>query len=181
MTKSMTQHSSPTQRALLAALVLILAGSGGCGWFGGKKRASIYASSPESRPLELPPDLNAPATDPTMVLPELPGQAPPAGVGEAPPAAGGGATAREGFQLSDTPASAWRRLGLALARIEGASVVSAAQVLGSYEVNFGGQTFLVRAQAEGEGTRISAVSTDGKPLTSGPAAELLGLLRKRLG
>lgn len=177
----MMHRGSPTQRILLAALALILAGSGGCGWFGGKKRASIYESSPESRPLELPPDLNSPATDPAMILPELPGRAPPAGVGEAPPAAGGGVTAGEGFQLSDTPASAWRRLGLALARIEGASVVSAAQALGSYEVNFGGQTFLVRAQAEGAGTRISAISTDGKPLGSGPAAELLDLLRRRLG
>ena len=39
----------------------------------------------------------------------------------------------------------------------------------------------VRVEAAGDGARVSAVGTDGTPLTSGPAATLLATLKARLG
>ena len=47
--------------ALLLAVVALGFALGGCGWFGGKTKE--YETSREERPLEVPPDLDAPATD----------------------------------------------------------------------------------------------------------------------
>ncbi len=183
MQQSDSRHGPSLKRPLVLALIVVLAATSGCGWFRSKK--SVYESSSESRPLELPPDLDMPQANPAMVLPAVapgrvgndrvaPSGAPPAGTSEA-------ALVVEEFQIQDQIDSAFRRIGLALDRIEGVEVVSASRLLGSHEVRYQGQGFLIRAQAEGETTRVSAVSTDGRPLTGGAAGQLLGLLRQRLG
>ncbi len=156
------------RKLLMVALSIAVAGSSGCSWFRGK---SDYELSPESRPLEVPPDLTLPRTDPTMQVPEVRAVAP----------AAPGVQAASGFSVADSADSVWRRIGLALERIDGVTIVNRAQLIGSYEVQYQGQSFLVRAQADGEATRVIAVGADGQPLTSGPAAQLLGLLRQRIG
>lgn len=156
---------------LTTALVLAMATTSGCGWFRSK---TGYEHSPESRPLEVPPDLTVPRTDPTMQVPQVASAPQPA-------AAPGGVQAVSGFAVSDSVESVWRRIGLALERIDGVAITNRAQLIGSYEVQYQGQSFLLRAQAEGEATRVVAVGADGQPLVSGPAAQLLGLLRQRIG
>lgn len=168
--------SNPTQlrAAVVAVISLAVLSASGCSWFRAK---TGYENSPESRPLEIPPDLDRPAADPTMEVPAVSGA----------PAAGASGAVRpvalpsQAFVVADTPDSVWTRLGIALQRIEGVAVGEAAQLLSVYNVNFDGENFLIKIAPSGEGTRISAVSQDGKEIDSGAGAKLLGLLRQRLG
>ncbi|HYM85835.1 MAG TPA: hypothetical protein VET30_03785, partial [Pseudoxanthomonas sp.] len=50
----------------LAALAIAVLGAGGCKWF--RKGNPDYALSAETRPLEVPPDLNLPSTAGAMKL-----------------------------------------------------------------------------------------------------------------
>jgi hypothetical protein len=84
------------------------------------------------------------------------------------------------FVIADATDSAFRRLGLALERIEGVSIENRAEVLSVYNVSYEGESFLVKVAAEGEGSRISAVSQDGQEMTTGAAGKLLVLLKTRL-
>lgn len=163
----MTSNSRFLSRALLAVVVAALATGTGCSWFRGK---SGYENSPESRPLEVPPDLDRPVADTSMTVPAVAGTAGAA----AAPATGAP------FTLGDDLAGAWRRVGLALDRIEGVTVGERAEVLNVYNVTFEGESFLIKLAAEGEGTRVSAVSQDGSELASGAAGKLLTQLRMRL-
>lgn len=154
-------------RALLAAVVLVaVVATSGCGWFGKK---SDYKSSPENRPLEVPPDLNAPRTNDTMRIPNAAG---------ASVAAASGAVSS--LQVQDSVESTWRRVGLALARIDGVAVNNRNEALHSYEVGYAGQMFLLNLQAAGGGTNITAIGAEGQALSTGPSAELLGQLKSRL-
>ena len=170
----MSSVSNPTKLrgAILALLAVAVVSSSGCSWFRGK---SGYENSPESRPLEIPPDLDRPTTDPTMQVPAT--AAAPGGTVAARPAA----LPSQAFVVADAPESVWRRLGLALQRVEGVTVGESSQMLSVYNVTFEGESFLVRIAPEGEGTRIAAVSSSGSEINSGAGAKLLGLLRQRLG
>lgn len=186
--------STPSRRPgrlLGLALVATVTVTSGCGWFGGNKKAA-YESSSESRPLELPPDLDMPQANSEMVIPQVrPGRTgnSPAPVPSAPPAAGPQAAAVAGvasagiseFTLEDQIENAFRRISLALGRTEGVNVASSSQLLGSFEVQYQGQDFLIRIQPEGSSSRVSAVAPDGRALTAGPATELLAQLKQRLG
>lgn len=161
-----------TPRALVAiALAAVLLSSAGCGWFRGKER---YLDATESRPLELPPGLDRPVVDPAMAVPTVSAVAPTAGTAAEP-------AASASLALDDTAENAFRRVGLALGRIDGVTVGGNSPLLGTYEVQFRGQDFLVRVQANGEQANVAALSPDGATLSSGPAVELIGLLRARLG
>ncbi|MBS0192867.1 MAG: hypothetical protein JSR34_01300 [Proteobacteria bacterium] len=129
---------------------------------------SEYTKSRENRPLDVPPDLDTPATDPTMQVPA---------VGAVASAAASGPT----ITLADTPASSWERLGKALDHVDGVSVGQRSQLLGSYEVQYKGASMLLRATGSGTSTSIDAVTPAGQPLRTPEALELLGLLRNRLG
>lgn len=161
--------------AVLAVVALAVFASSGCSWFRSK---TGYEHSPESRPLEVPPDLDRPTTDPTMQVPAVAG-APAAGSGT--PATRQMALPSSAFVVQDTPDSVWTRLGLALQRTDGVAVGDAARMLSVYNVTFEGESFLVKIEPSGEGTRISAVSGEGRELDRGAGAKLLGLLRQRLG
>lgn len=158
-----------TPRALAAtALAAVLLSSAGCSWFRGGER---YLDATENRPLELPPGLDRPTVDPAMAVPTVAAIAPT-------PAA---PAASASLVLDDTAENAFRRVGLALGRIDGVTVGGNSPLLGTYEVQFRGQDFLVRVQASGEQANVAALSPDGATLSSGPAVELIGLLRARLG
>ena len=143
--------------------VAVLATSG-CSWFRGK---TGYELSPESRPLEIPPDLDAPPHDGALSIPAV--------------AASQRGIESQAFNLDDTPAGAFDRVGIALGRIEGVSISERSQLLTVYTVAYEGETFLIRIAPQGEGARVSAVAGEGREITSGAGAKLLGLLRQRLG
>lgn len=151
-------------RPLLAgAIVVALLASSGCRWF----RSSDYTRSVENRPLEVPPDLDRPATDNALPIP-------------AASALGGNAPSVAGFVVADSPENVWPRVGTALAGIEGVTIVSQAQAVGSYDVSYQGQNFLVRVENTAGQSRIFAISATGIVLRAGPGSALLDLLRARL-
>jgi uncharacterized lipoprotein len=103
---------------LLAATLL-----GGCSWF--HHRTDYYSKAAETRPLEVPPDLDTPVTSNELVVPQ-PGSGAGAGasssVSAAPPA---GATptvpsseVANGLRVQDSPEHTWQRVGLALERAQ---------------------------------------------------------------
>ena len=185
-------HASQTLPGRLLGLLLILmiALTAGCGWFGGNKRkVAAYELAPEARPLELPPDLDMPMANPEMVIPVVPPG--PVGTGPAPPIRGVGtpaAAAAAGvtiagvtdFTLEDSKANAFRRIGLALGRVEGVHTASSSELLGTFEVQYLGQDFLIRIEEAEVGVRVDAVTTDGREISTGPASQLLAQLKQRL-
>jgi uncharacterized lipoprotein len=162
------------KRPLLFALVAATAtvALSGCAWFRGKD--APYLESRESRPLEVPPDLIAPSSSAALQIPAAATGAPTPG--EAPPTAFGPAAS---FEITDSAESAFRRVGLALGRIDGVTATPVA-ALNSYEVGYKGENFLVRLGAQGDTVRVDAISSEGTPIRGGQAGELLGLLQARL-
>lgn len=170
----MIRSSHLVRRLLVAGLATSIVATSGCGWF----RASTgYETSRETRPLEVPPDLTSPTEDPSMQLPAA-AQAPRAPTG----AQATAGSAVSSFQVADSAGETWRRVGLALERIDGVAITNRAQLLGSYEVQFRGESFLVRVQqGEGDTSTVTAVNAAGQSVGTGAATELLGQLRQRLG
>ncbi len=163
----------PLMRPLLGVFVLTVAAATltGCGWF---RSDPVYLDSRESRPLEVPPDLLLPSSSAALRIPPTAQSA--TTPGEVPPVAAGAAAS---FEIADNLESAFRRVGLALGRIEGVSA-SPVTALNSYEVSFQGETFLIRVAAAGDAARIDAISPEGVALRGGVAGELLALLQARL-
>lgn len=152
-------------RGLVVAVVAVaVLATSGCSWFRGK---TGYELSPESRPLEIPPDLDTPARDGALSIPAV--------------AASQRGIESRAFDLQDTPTGAFGRVGIALGRIDGVSINERSQLLAIYTVAYEGETFLIRIAPQGEGARVSAATTDGREITTGAGAKLLGLLRQRLG
>lgn len=160
----MKSMSPNLRRAVTLGLIALLLASTGCSWWRGR---SGYENSPESRPLEIPPDLDTPPTDTSMQIPAVAGSPAP--------------TTGRSFVIGDAADSAWRRLGLALERIDGVTIDSRAELLAVYNVTYQGTSFLVKVSAEGESSRISTVSAEGRELTTGAAGLLLARLKERLG
>ena len=171
--------STSNARVLLASsLAVALLASSGCslvhrttGMF--HRHNSDYSKSQENRPLEVPPDLDTPAIDPSMQIPSTRGAASPANA-IAP------TNANPSFTVADDVAGAWERMGRAIERIDGVTITQRAQALGSYEVQYKGATMLLRASSEGTATRVDAVGPAGRSIRSPEAIELLRLLRDRL-
>jgi uncharacterized lipoprotein len=151
-------------RPLLAgAIVVALLSSSGCRWFHG----SDYTRSVESRPLEVPPDLDKPASSDALPLPAASGL-------------GGVAQAPVGYVVGDTPQNTWTKMGAALATVEGVTIVGQAQALGTYDVSYQGQNFLIRIENTAGQSRVSAISPSGQVLRAGPASILLDLVHPKL-
>lgn len=151
------------------ALVLLVVSVAGCSWF--KKGAKgDYALAPEARPLEVPPDLTLPSTSGAMQVPTA-GQATSSSVA---PAAGG-------FNVAGSRDEAFARVGDALAGVDGVTIASRAQLLGTYDVSYEGASFLVRVAAVEAGAYVSAVDPRGLPATSPAATKLLAALKAKLG
>ncbi len=156
----------------IAVLALAVVGTSGCSWL--KRDNALYAQSPESRPLEVPPDLDRPRTDGAMALPGTGGSVTRSEVGAAP------ATSDVAFNVAGTRDDVFTRVGEALAGVEGATVSSRSQALGTYDVDYAGGQFLVRVAAAQGGATVSAVDPRGVAATGEAPVRLIAQLRTAL-
>lgn len=180
MSRSMISKRMISKRLLVgAAVVVMLSTTSGCSWIKSKFTSDApYKESQLSRPLEAPPGLDLPRDSSGLVIPAANAST---GAAAASPPVAAVAGSIDAFVLDDSKDSAFKRVGIALERIEGVTVISKADALSSYEVGYGGATMLVRTEAMGDKSRVSALGADGKPLAGGSAGALLGLLKARLG
>ena len=163
------RSNSPYLRPLaLAALAIAVLGVTGCKWF--RKGNPDYAMSAETRPLEVPPDLNLPNTAGAMKLPATGAQA----------SAQGAVTSATGFNVAGPRDEVFAKVGTALEGVEGLTIASRAQLLGTYDVAYEGSNFLVRVVAVEAGTYVSAVDPRGLP-AAGSAPKLIVALKAKLG
>ncbi len=163
-------------RATRVATVLVAAtlviGVSGCSMFG-KKKSELYTQSGESRPLEVPPDLDRPSADRAMALPSAGGSVSASGMNNA----GGGTAAPIGFNATGDRDAVFAKVGEVLAATQGVTVASKAQILGTYDVNYMDAKFLVRITKVGNGAYISAVDPRGLPPTGDAPVKLIAALK----
>ena len=149
----------------IASLAIVVASSG-CGWL---KNKTHYQSSKEGNPLEMPPDLDRPDTSAATSLPTA------ASAGVASSSAGG---SRYGH-LSVPVSEAFPKIGEILNSTPGVVVNGRADALSSYDVTYKGESFLLRVLDATGGSRLVALSPDGRMLTSGAAAELTAAIKAK--
>lgn len=166
--------SIPKSRMAVASLVLLsLVATSGCGWF--RKTNEMYAQSPESRPLEVPPDLDRPRGDVAGAT------AGPASASASAPETPRPATgAVIGFTTAGTRDEVFSKIEAALAGIEGAQVSSRAMGLGVFDVNYQGSNFLVRLGEVGSAIQVSAVDPRGLPATGDAPTQLIKALESAI-
>lgn len=165
---------SKSRFAIAAFILVAVAAGSGCSWF--RKENKLYAGTPESRPLEVPPDLDLPRTDAAVTVPgsaatasaTAPGAAPAAGVST-------------GFTTAGSRDEVFAKVGEALGKIEGVNIASRAQALGVYDVGYEGSNFLVRVAATDAGAYVSAVDPRGLPATGAAPTKLMSTLKAALG
>ncbi|MDW7599415.1 hypothetical protein R1V99_02365, partial [Stenotrophomonas maltophilia] len=75
---------------------------------------------------------------------------------------------------------AFAKVGTALEGVEGVTIASRAQLLGSYDVAYEGSNFLVRVVAVDAGAYISAVDPRGLPATAEAPVKLIAALKAKL-
>src|SRR5688500_17108440 len=174
------RFSSSLSRSLaLALLAVSVAGLSGCKWF--KKGAKgDYALSPETRPLEVPPDLSLPSTSGAMQIPQAGGQ-PAAATPSAGASAAAAPAASGGFNVAGSRDEVFAKVGDALSGIEGVNIASRAQLLGTYDVAYEGANFLVRVVGVEAGAYVSAVDPRGLPATGEAPTKLMAALKAKLG
>ena len=163
------RHSRSAVRALSLALLAVATTVTATGCHRGAR--GDYALAPEMRPLEVPPDLNLPNTAGASQVPALASAARPA------PAA---QPAQGGFTLPGSRDEVFGKVGDALATVEGLTIASRAQLLGSYDVAYEGSNFLVRVVGVEAGAYVSAVDPRGLPATDPAAIKLLEALKAKL-
>jgi uncharacterized lipoprotein len=170
----MSQISRVARIPAAVLAVTAVAMLGGCSWFS-KGPKGDYALAAEERPLEVPPDLTLPDTAGAMALPPASAQARPQAAGAAP------ASSPSGFTMAGTRDAAFDQVGTALAGIEGVTIASKAQLLGTFDVDYQGSKFLVRVVAVQGGAYVSAVDPRGVPATDAAAVQLVAALKAKLG
>jgi hypothetical protein len=173
----MRLSSSVSRPLALAMLAFAVAGVSGCKWFS-KGAKGDYALSPETRPLEVPPDLNLPSTAGAMQLPATASSQPTA---QTPSAGQAVVPSASGFNIAGSREEAFAKVGQALEGIDGVTIASRAQLLGTYDVAFEGSNFLVRVTGVDAGAYISAVDPRGLPAAGEAPTKLMSELRARLG
>ncbi|MGV8943813.1 hypothetical protein [Thermomonas sp.] len=161
-----------TRVATVLAVAALAAGVSGCSIFG--KKSELYTQSGETRPLEVPPDLDRPSTERAMALPATSVSA--SGMNKA----GGSTAAPLGFNASGERDVVFARVGDVLAATGGVTIVSKAQILGTYDVNYMGANFLVRVTKVGESAYISAVDPRGLPPTGDAPTKLIAALKSAI-
>lgn len=167
-------HSASRSASRVATTALVLAAvlaTSGCSWF--RKEDKLYAGSPESRPLEVPPDLDLPRTDAAVPVPSASAMA----SSTASPAAG----VSNGFTVAGTREEIFGKVGEALGKVEGLTIATSAQAIGVYDVSFEGSNFLVRVSATTDGTYVSAVDPRGLPASGDAPVKLMAQLKTALG
>lgn len=170
-------HRISTASKAVAPLVaaLLVAGLAGCSMFG--KKNELYTESVEARPLEVPPDLDRPSAERAMTLPSAGGTTAAA----AAPAAPASSVAPIGFNAPGERDAVYAKVGDALAAIDGVTIASKAQILGTYDIDYMGSKFLVRVTKAGDGAYVSAVDPRGLPPTGEAPVKLIGAVKSALG
>ena len=170
-------HRISTASKAVAPLVaaLLVAGLAGCSMFG--KKNELYTESVEARPLEVPPDLDRPSAERAMTLPSAGGTTASA----AAPAAPASSVAPIGFNAAGERDAVYAKVGDALAAIDGVTIASKAQILGTYDIDYMGSKFLVRVTKAGDGAYVSAVDPRGLPPTGEAPVKLIGAVKSALG
>jgi uncharacterized lipoprotein len=173
----------PSAFVVVPAALLLVASVSGCHWF---KKDSGFAKTGDARPLEVPPDLDQPDTVGAMLLPDAkPGSVTRSSLGAAQaapaPSAAVAAAAANGFTVPGDRDAVFAQVGDALAKVDGLTVASKAQLLGAYDVSYGGANFLVRVTKVEAGTYVSAVDPRGLPAAGEGPAKVLSALKAALG
>ena len=165
----MRSNVSLRRGAIAALIVTAVLAAPGCSWF--RKPNKLYAGDAQSRPLEVPPDLDQPRTDAAVSVPSAvtasgsPTVAP---------------TAALGFTVAGTKDEVFNKVGDALAAVEGVTIASRAQLLGAYDVSYMGSNFLVRVSEGQGGAHVSAVDPRGTAVTGEAPTKLIGTLKTAL-
>jgi len=159
----------------IAVLTAAIVGASGCSWL--KRDNALYAGSPESRPLEVPPDLDQPRTDGAMALPPAEGSVTRSGTAAASSAP---AASNVAFNVAGARDDVFTRVGEALDGTEGVTVSSRSQALGTYEVAYADSQFLVRVSAAQGGASVSAVDPRGVAATGDAPVRLIATLQAAL-
>jgi len=165
--------SRSTLVAVPAAL-LLAASVSGCHWF---KKDTGFEKTGEARPLELPPGLDAPDTAGAMLLPD----AKPMSVTRSSLGGGASAASGSGFTVAGDRDAVFAKVGDALAKIQGVTIASKAQLLGAYDVDYGGAKFLVRISKTDAGSYVSAVDPRGMPASGEAPGKLLAAIKAAIG
>jgi hypothetical protein len=147
----------------IASLALVTAP--GCSWM---KDKTHYKDSREANPLEVPPDLDKPDTSSATALPTVSSMQQPAV-----------APASLDNRFTVSAADAYPRIGDVLGATPGVVVNGKAEALFSYDVSYKGDSFLLRVLDSTGGSRIVALSPDGRMLTTGNAAELIAAIKSK--
>jgi uncharacterized lipoprotein len=169
-------HSASRSASRVATTALVLAAvlaTSGCSWF--RKEDKLYAGAPTSRPLEVPPDLDMPRTEGAVAVPGA--ATTTSATASAAPVAG----VSNGFTVAGSRDDVFAKVGDALAKIEGLSVASRAQLLGVYDVAYEGSNFLVRVSAVDAGAYVSAVDPRGQPAMGEAPTKAIAALKAALG
>lgn len=169
----MRQTSTVRVFSLVLLGVVTAVATSGCFFKRGAR--GDYALAPEARPLEVPPDLNLPNTSGSAPIPALASAIKPAAA-----SAGTAASSQSGFTVSGSRDEVFGKVGDALAGVEGVTIASRAQLLGSYDVAFEGSNFLVRVVAVDAGAYVSSVDPRGMPATDAAATKLIAALKAKL-
>jgi uncharacterized lipoprotein len=172
----------PSAFFAVPAALLLVASVSGCHWF---RKDTGFAQAGDARPLEVPPDLDKPDTAGAMLLPDAkPGSVTRSSLG-APQAAAAtpaaAAASANGFTVPGDRDAVFAQVGDALAKVDGLTIASKAQLLGAYDVSYGGANFLVRVSKVDAGTYVSAVDPRGLPATGEGPAKVLAALKAALG
>ena len=146
----------------VASLAILAAPA--CSWI---KDKTHYQSSREANPLEVPPELDKPDTSTATALPTVASLTTPQATGAA-----------EG-RLAVSASEAYPKIGEILGTIPGVVVNGRAEALSSYDVSYKGESFLLRVLDATGGSRLVALSPDGRMLNSGSAAELMASIKSK--
>ena len=166
----LTPRTTRVATVFVAAALVI--GASGCSMFGSKK-SELYTQSSETRPLEVPPDLDRPSADRAMALPDSGGSVTASSMNST----AGGTAAPIGFNATSDRDAAFARVGEVLEATSGVSIASKAQILGTYDVSYMDSNFLVRITKVGTGAYISAVDPRGLPPTGEAPVKLIAALK----
>lgn len=162
-----------TRVATVLAVAALFTSVAGCSMFG--KKSDLYAQSGESRPLEVPPDLDRPSTDRAMALPDT-SIVSASGMNKA----GGSTAAPIGFSAPGERDAVFTRIGEVLAATSGVTIANKALILGTYDVSYMDSNFLVRVTKVGNGAYVSAVDPRGLPPTGEAPVKLIGALKSAI-
>lgn len=163
----------PVRVAALVAISIAVLGTSGCHWFGKDRKKDYYAMSEADRPLEFPPALNQ-ADAERSTANTASGSVSRSSL--ATPAS----THVISFVAPGDRADVFAKVGDALAKVQGVTIASRAQLLGAYDIDYRGEKFLVRVSDGTNGALVSAVDPRGVAADTDAAASVIAQLKAAL-